>query len=288
MFAALNRSRRIIVLACAAMIVIANRPAAAIDNGVVDALDLYPSTGAIVVVEPPVHLDLLGFPEVDVPWELASGVLIHPRVMLCAGHTVAGIHAATQVGNRLDMLRVSFSPDAYDPDTWIEIEDYFVHPGFGFAGNSGGTAMRDDLVDVGVLILAEAVTDVEPARLPPLRLLDTLGNSLKKTTFSMVGYGLVQKTDLRADGLRRFTDVGYVNLRHNLLLCDTNVRTGFGQAYRGDSGGPILWNDPETGNEYVVGLVSGWQPDSICPMARADTPGVLGFLDFVFALVNEE
>ena len=57
----------------------------------------------------------------------------------------------------------------------------------------------------------------------------------------------------------------------------------------GDSGGPALWTDPETGVEYVVGVGSGGDVRGMGfgSYFRVDTPWALQFIQDVIAGLAE-
>ena len=84
-------------------------------------------------------------------------------------------------------------PDFEDPSTWF---DYEV---VGFAGGCReyppGTGANPHATDIGAIILAEPVTDIQPAVLPPEGLLDALKKDHllqagpNGTRLTVVGYG---------------------------------------------------------------------------------------------------
>src|SRR5262245_32933800 len=117
MFSSVRTLRRALTVgAVVAAVVWLAAPVQAIKNGQVDKANRYPNVGAIVVVRPSA---LPGLEDIPLPWVAASGVLIHPRLMLTAGHVVEQLEAALAAGNTFDDGRVSFSPGAHDPASWI-------------------------------------------------------------------------------------------------------------------------------------------------------------------------
>ena len=70
--------------------------------------------------------------------KLGSGTLIHPRVMLTAGHLTHWF--ATVWNAQPGDLRVSFDPYALDEETWLEVERYITHPDYNDYQGSGGSA----------------------------------------------------------------------------------------------------------------------------------------------------
>lgn len=259
-------------------------PARAIDGAPVDKQNHFANAGAIVIVSPLVNVP--GFDNIPAPWVGGSGTLIHPRVMLVAGHSVAAIESAIAAGNSLNDVRVSFSPNAYEPDSWVEVESFAKHPGFLDAnGNPPYT-------DVGVLILRLPVTGIRPAPLPAPFLLDHLldaglldhGND-NPTLLTVVGYGLSAEDQFRADGFRHAGVQGFFNLRADWVYCSNHANRGYHESLQGDSGGPLIWTDPKTGSDCLVAINSGW--NHLETFARLDTPEVLFWLELVLDSVDD-
>src|SRR6478672_10495632 len=171
---------RLSLFATAAMAAISTiRPALAGGTGQPDTENRYPNVGCIVIIAGP------GTPAVK-----ASGVLIHPRVMLTAGHVTAEGEQLIRQGVPLfDISRVSFGKDALDPSTWVEVEAIFTHPAYRLEPDAHSQ-------DIGVIILKEPV-DLPCATLPHEGLLDglrdagLLGNQGDPVKFTSVGYGSV-------------------------------------------------------------------------------------------------
>jgi hypothetical protein len=261
-------------LALAAAFLAIAPSAHAIQYGAVDTANHYSNVGSVVVTQPIVNLP--PWDQIPVPWIGGSGVLIHPRVMLLAGHTVEELELGTAAGNPTDVVRVSFGPDAYDPTTWFEIESFLKHPKY---RSPKGAA--DNIYDVGVLFLKDRVLHVAPAELPDPLLLDSLrnegalGRTASRTPFTVIGYGLSDAAAIRADGLRREGTLGLLSLR-NTRVDFFGPLHGYSGTLQGDSGGPIFWNHPTTGAEQLVATATGW--DRIEPHMRIDLPEVLAFL----------
>jgi hypothetical protein len=92
--------------------------------------------GAIVVIADPDHPEVVG-----------SGVLIHPRVLLTAGHVTITSERLLRDGVPLfEVSRISFGTDAFDLSSWVEAVAVMPHPGF-----------EGDAHDLGVVILKEPV-----------------------------------------------------------------------------------------------------------------------------------
>jgi hypothetical protein len=268
---------------CAAAALVATltaQPTLAGGTGQPDTENRYPNAGAIVVIA--------GFP--GVPYIQSSGVLIHPRVLLTAGHLTATAQDLVDQGiPLLDFTRISFGTDAFDPSTWVEIETFFTHPAFSFQPDAHSQ-------DLGIIILKEPV-DLPCAALPAVGLLDDLkragllGNQGNPVRFLQVGYGNILEfpppEEIVSDGLRRFSFPGYLGLENVWLLMNMNPAAGYTGTGHGDSGGPVFWRAPG-GGLVLVALVSrgAVEPVAVLKAYRVDTAEALGFIDFVLDLVD--
>jgi secreted trypsin-like serine protease len=223
-------------------------PAAAITRGELDG-EGHPNVGLMVA-------DVDGEPA----WR-CSGTLIAPRVFLTAGHCTYGATAA----------RVWFDTDLTDNEEYpyggeTSYEGVPIpHPGYPEAGEAHH--------DVGLVILDEAVTDIEPASLSTPDLLDQLkedgtlsggyGNGDKADVyFRMVGYGRSLESwppaELVSYLIRQVTESEYVSLTPVWLhLSQKAVFDESGVCF-GDSGGPAFWVDPADpeGKEILVAVTS--------------------------------
>ncbi len=251
----------------------------AITGGQVDQNDTYANVGAFVPVPPD------GSP----PFVAFSGTLIHPRVLLTAGHCT---DILVQNPSAIPLCRVSFGTYALDPTSWREIETVITHPNYTPLTPNGNA--RPTLNDVGVVILKEPIYDVPLAKLPYAGLFDDLNRAglLREpgqggVPFRVVGYGsTLQRNppvigDL-GDGWRRFADSEYLNVLPGWLLLQQNFSTGNGGTGYGDSGGPVFWIEPE-GTRVVVGITS-WGDVNCVAMNfywRADIPATLDFINSV-------
>ena len=243
-------------------------PAAAITWGEPDSEHV--NVGAMMITHP-----------VHGVWEVCSGTLIHPRVFLTAGHCTDDLEGYHPV-------YVTFAEDAYQPpeDVLLVVEEVITHPDYGF-GDSNPS-------DVGVLILAGPVTDIEPAVLPDLGLLDQLKKArvLREggpdgAEFVVVGYGgtlewpppVITYYDQRQVAVSEYVALTKVHLHLSQKAVFEEGGTCFG-----DSGGPTFWLDPD-GNEILVGITS--TGDAQCAATglyyRVDIPDTLDFVGDVIA-----
>lgn len=276
-------SRRLIAILCTiAPLAVSSTapPARAGGTGQPDTENRYPNVGAIVVIA--------GFP--GAPYVQSSGVLIHPRVLLTAGHLTATAQDLIDQGiPLLDLTRISFGTDAFDPSTWVEIETFFTHPAFSFEPDAHSQ-------DLGIIILKEPV-NLPCATLPDVGLLDDLkragllGNQGNPVKFLQVGYGNILEfpppREIVSDGLRRFSFPEYLGLENVWLLMNMNPAAGNTGTGHGDSGGPVFWRAPD-GGLVLVALVSrgAVEPVAILKAYRTDTAEALGFIRTVLDLVE--
>jgi len=262
-------------------------PAWAIIWGEIDTDNRYPYVGAVVGMESP---------ETGQPFVFCSGSLIHPRVLLTAGHATHSLETYFSQGLiTLDDVRVSFGQNSLDPKTWLVVKEVVTHPGF-----QPGLVPKDDAFDVGMLILEKPVRKIAPAILPDAGLLDVLkaAGELREgseggSRLTVVGYGRTLSfpppETIPPDGLRRFADSEYLGLLDAWIVTSRNQATGDGGTAYGDSGGPTLWTDPVTGLDILVGITSWGDPEKVAMTFkyRVDTPQTLDFIDFVIEAVDE-
>ena len=255
------------------------REAQAITNGQLDGNN-HPNVGGFVWLtniwsaDPP-------------PVFIGTGILIHPRVVLTAGHGTYAIELAVANGlMTTDDLLISFANDATNPGPWRLISSVQTHPGY-IANPSNGA-------DMGVAILDEPVTGISTVPLPPVGFLDALNAAgvLKagsdRTRFTVVGYGVdpdganYGHLPFPPDGQRRMAQNEFRNLHDQWLFTDQNDSHDNGGSTPGDSGGAVFYTDPVTGRETLVAIVSRGSLTSSQEF-RVDTEEALGFLNQVIA-----
>ena len=256
--------------------------AQAITNGQLDG-NGHPNVGGFVWLKS-------FWPPATAPLVTGSGILIHPRVVVTAGHGTDFVQSAIAGGlMNLNDLLVSFASDAADPSTWRTISAILTHPGY--APNATSSE------DIGVTILTNKATNISPVALPPPGFLDTLAAAglLKaksdRTRFTVVGYGIdpdganYGHLPFPPDGLRRVAQPEFRNLHDRWLYTDENDSHDNGGSSTGDSGGPLFWVNPDTGQETLVAIVSRGSLTSR-ENYRVDTPVALNFLNNVIARVE--
>jgi len=256
--------------------------AQAITGGVLDG-NAHPNVGGVVWLVSP-------WPGASPPVVCGSGSLIHPRVYLTAGHGTYLVEGLIAQGTlTLNDLRVSFASDASNPATWRGVSGVLTHPDF--APNATSSA------DVGVLILRDPVTEIPVRPLPPLGFLDALAAAGKLKTQSnraflkVVGYGIDPgdanngHLPFPPDGLRRSAQPEFQNLHDRWLYTDQNDSHDNGGSCNCDSGGPLFYVDPMTGQETLVAVVSRGSLSSAHDY-RVDTEEALTFINDVIARVN--
>lgn len=246
-----------ILLALAAFTLTAT-PTHAVINGEFDEDNAFSNVGAIVGTKV-----AASFPNVEPPAAISSGILIHPRVLLTAGHSVQFLNALANNDPNLkefglDAFVVSFAPDVREFDdegkvpVSFAIQEALIHPDF-------TNRQADPSHDIGVVILKEAVPGdiATPAGLPRIGLLDDLADTgdlaVKDgvgTPVMVVGYGATEESEgtdtpftvqALASNERHIGISEFQSLRRNELFVSrqSSQSDEVGGPAAGDSGGPL-------------------------------------------------
>ena len=161
-------------------------------QGIVDAPNLFPQTGALLIVGLP---NDVGFPVGVVAF--CSGTLIHERVFLTAGHCTGPASFAPLPP--FIKAFVSFSPNALNQSTWRAVAEQITHPSippcpppFGCDPTTEDVFHAPDtgISDLGLVFLAEPVRGIRPARLAAPGALEAW--TAAKLPMIFAGYGFTR------------------------------------------------------------------------------------------------
>jgi hypothetical protein len=223
-----------------------------------------------------------------------TATLISPTVLITAAHCTEGTLGKTLVtfDSVIAEQPPSPFPVAADPNAGYTQEEIEA------AGYLSGTAYAHpdysnftDLAnwnDVGVIVLDEPVTGIQPATLAPENYLDQFAQpALNRTVFEVVGYGTeVRKPDsgpqkpqpMSYPLIRRYTTAPGQKLTPQILQLNGNPNDthGGGGTCFGDSGGPVFLNG------YLVAVTSYTYTANCRYLGgyqRVDIPVVQNWLD---------
>lgn len=201
-----------------------------------------------------------------------SGSLISPHEFLTAGHCTSVL-----LPSRIEHYRVSFddhfslSPDGViTPEHSVPVSGWTTDPDYNVGHN-----------DVGVIHLAEDVTDVAPVDLPEVGFLNQKSDAgeLRGHTFVGVGYGI---NDTRGSWTGPQANLVWHQQREygpfQFLALTPDFLHTYGGGCGGDSGGPLFF---AADSNLVVGTLSFGA--MTCPgpggSQRLDTRTVHDFLE---------
>jgi secreted trypsin-like serine protease len=217
--------KKIAALAATVVVLSVASSAGAITNGQFDG-NQHPNVGAF----------LWDGNHDGVRTQLCTGSLIAPQVFLTASH-------CTEFADRFNSdVWVTFDPtDVEDNPTGV------IH----------GVTVTNPLYnpkklyqhDVSLILLDEAVNDVEPATIAPIGLLSTMkaDRSIYSTAFTNVGYGTHEQLVVPRigptfpwSGDRELSISSFNALDQRFIHLSQNLAQGWGGTGYGDSGGPTF------------------------------------------------
>jgi hypothetical protein len=283
----------LLVLLAALALLTSVRIARAVTFGEPDGNN-HPNVGAIMCTWP----DDLGGGR----WPFSSGTLVYKGrdsqgrwigVLLTAGHTTENIETDAANGEQY-VVTVNFTPDCdrdYDIHV-IGIHTLLIERPAGAAAVTGETAWGNfnDWDDVGILVIqVDDPADLpNPAALAPVGFLDQFSKQeLQETQFLGVGYGsnlLFPPPETYYLSERKVCTPAFLNLRERTILLQVNGPAGNSGVAWGDSGEPLFWTDPETGEELVVAIARTANAPNFLSIARhyrVDTKLVHDFIQEV-------
>lgn len=248
----------------AAVLALVGSNAQAITNGQLDGTK-HPAVGALV-----------GYDRVGTAYSFCTGTLISPTVFLTAAHCNPGVPNvpvtfAAVVGNPSLMYTGRFVP----------------HPNY--------RGQQNDPHDIAVIVFANPISGIQPAKLPTKGLFDTLkaNGLLNNSQYTAVGYGGQERTFadkgapyIAYEDKREYAVSTFGAINNAWLRLSQNSAVGNGGTCYGDSGGPNFMGSGSGETSIIAGTtITG---DSQCVQSnviyRLDTKSARDFMGQFVAL----
>ncbi|GAB3698338.1 S1 family peptidase [Mariniluteicoccus flavus] len=243
-----NRITHLLVaLATVLGLSLAGAPAHASTGGTVDSTNTYSNVGLIAFYD-------------STGRYRCTATLVSPTVLLTAAHCTEGTLGKTAVTFDWNLAETAPSPLPLAADPTVG----YTSAELKAAGYASGTAYthpdysdftdRANWNDLGVIVLDEPITNIQPASIAELGTLDQIKSAdLSKTLFRAVGYGTeVRKPEsgpqkpqpMSYPLVRRYVDMPGQKLTPQILQTNGNEKDtrGTGGTCFGDSGGPVFLN----------------------------------------------
>ena len=227
----------LVVAALQAVLLVHAAPGGAIVGGELDGA-LHREVGAIVVSRG------------DDVGPLCTGTLISPTVFLTAAHCITR-----------ETYRVSFD-SRFTSTSEMHVGTFHAHPLFDPTRDR--SEWDPSPYDIAVIVFAEPIGDIAPARLPEAALLDSMwdvGALSQETQFTAVGYGFLGyetgpggQQRVSGQRTRRYAVSSFDALTPAYLHLSQNAATGDGGTCAGDSGGPNYLGAGANETDVIAGI----------------------------------
>ena len=200
----------------APLLVLMGANAQAITNGQLDG-SKHPAVGALV-----------DYDSKGTAYAFCTGTMISPTVMLTAAHCNPGV----------EYVKVSFESQVQNAAV-MYVGHYIANPDYRPA--------QSDPHDIAVVVFAQAIPGVVPAKLPTLGLFDTLKNNglMAGSHYTAVGYGGQERTFdgkgkpyIAYEDRREWSVSAFGAMTQAWLRLSQNSALGNSGTCFGDSGGP--------------------------------------------------